>query len=515
MKNEHFTAGQGKTKQNSKPSGLAKAKQSSKPSSQSKAKQNSKSTAEPMSKHSGKSTPQPKSKSARLIALEVLVKVEQSGAYSNLQLNKALQEASLSRQDAALATEIVYGTISRKLTIDYWLASFVSKGIHKLQPWVHQLLRLSMYQLLWLDRIPAHAVVNEAVNIAKKKGHQGISSMVNGVLRNVIRQQDQLQLANIKLGNDAETLSVRYSFPKWMVERFLTCYGIETTEQILKSSNDAPNSSIRVNTMKTSVSELLHQLAEQGIEAEPSPLAPAGINVTHGGHLASLEAFTSGLFSLQDESSMLVAEVLAPKPGMAILDACAAPGGKSLHIGELMCGQGKLISNDLHEHKRQLIEAGAKRLGLSHIETLSGDAANLVHTLPAGSFDAVLLDAPCSGLGVIKRKPEIKWTKQEEDIIAIAGIQEQLLSAMSQLVKPGGVLVYSTCTIAQEENEEQIAKFLQKHEQFELDPNWPQAILQRLREQNIALDSFNGQLQLLPQHANSDGFFIARLKRKE
>lgn len=502
--NGNSTAGQTRAKQNSKSTGQSKAGHNGKPIGQSKSGHRSNSAA-----------PQPKSKSARLIALEVLVKVEQSGAYSNIQLNKALHDASLSRQDAALATEIVYGTISRKLTIDYWLATFVSKGIHKLQPWVHQLLRLSMYQLLWLDRIPEHAVVNEAVNIAKKKGHQGISSMVNGVLRNVIRQQNQLQLANINLQNDVETLSVRYSFPEWMVERWLDRYGVETTEHILKSSNAVPNSSIRVNTMKTSVTELIHQLAEIGIEAEPSPLAPAGINVTQGGHLASLEAFASGLFSLQDESSMLVAEVVAPKPGMTILDACAAPGGKSLHIGELMRGQGKLISNDLHEHKRQLIEAGAKRLGLSHIETLSGDAAKLAEALPSSSFDAVLLDAPCSGLGVIKRKPEIKWTKQESDITAIAHIQEQLLSAMSRLVKPGGVLVYSTCTIAQEENEEQIAKFLENHEQFELDPSWPQSILQRLREQGIVDDNFNGQLQLLPQHANSDGFFIARLKRRE
>lgn len=457
---------------------------------------------------------QPKAKSVRLTALEVLVKVEQSGAYSNLQLNKALQDAQLSRQDAALATELVYGTISRKLTIDYFLSKFVAKGLHKLQPWVHQLLRLSMYQLLWLDRIPEHAAVNEAVNIAKRKGHQGISSMVNGVLRNVLRNQHELDIKTIKLDGEAQTLSIRYSFPEWLVERWLKTYGFDVTEQILQSSNEPPHSSIRVNTMKTTVADTLQQLSDAGLKAEASAIAPSGINVFQGGHLASLEGFTSGNFSLQDESSMLVAEVLQPQPGMTVLDACAAPGGKSMHIGELMHGQGKLYSNDLHEHKRQLIEDQASRLGLSHIETMSGDATELASRLPHQSFDAILLDAPCSGFGVIRRKPEIKWTKENSDVAAIAALQSKLLRAVSDLVKPGGILVYSTCTIAQEENELQVEQFLQENPNFELDPNWPKPILSSLHKQSIIDEHFNGQLQLLPQHAGSDGFFIARLKRK-
>ncbi|MCR8656117.1 16S rRNA (cytosine(967)-C(5))-methyltransferase RsmB [Paenibacillus endoradicis] len=456
---------------------------------------------------------QPKPKSARLIALEVLVKVEEAGAYSNLQLNKTLQEQQLSRQDAALTTEIVYGTISRKLTIDYWLSKFVAKGLHKLQPWVHQLLRLSIYQLVWLDRIPPHAVVNEAVNIAKRKGHQGISSMVNGVLRSAIRGQADLVISGIHLPNKVEMLSVRYSFPEWLVKRWLDEYGFKTTEQILSSSNEVPHSSIRVNTMKATVAEVLQALESEGLNASVSPLAPAGINVHRGGHLAGLAGFASGQWSLQDESSMLVAEVLQPKPGMLVLDACAAPGGKSMHIGELMQGKGKLISNDLHEHKRQLIEDQAKRLGLTHIETMSGDAIALADRLQKQSFDAILLDAPCSGFGVIRRKPEIKWTKENSDVAAIATIQSKLLDAMSDLVKPGGTLVYSTCTIAKEENEMQIAQFLARNPQYKLDTGWPQPLLESLRSQGIIDDSFDGQLQLLPQYANSDGFFIARLVR--
>lgn len=456
---------------------------------------------------------QASARSARQVALDVLVKVEEAGAYSNLQLNRTLQSEQLSRADASLATELVYGTISRKLTIDYWLSQLVAKGLHKLQPWVHQLLRMSMYQLLWLDRIPAHAVVNEAVKIAKKKGHQGISGMVNGVLRNVLRKQDELKPELIALATEAETFSVRYSFPEWLVERWLNVYGAEVTEHILSASNESPHSSIRVNTMKTTPQAVIQELEAAGLQASLSPIAPAGINVEKGGHLAALSGFQQGDWSLQDESSMLVAEVLQPKPGMKVLDACAAPGGKSMHIGELMEGKGMLLSNDLHEHKRKLIEEQAARLGLQHIQTSSQDAVKLSETLEPQSFDAVLLDAPCSGFGVIRRKPEIKWTKQPEDVTDIAKIQAQLLDAMSGLVKPGGVLVYSTCTIAEEENEAQVASFLARHAEYSLDAQWPESLLNALQKRGIVHESFNGQLQLLPHHANSDGFYIARLKR--
>lgn len=454
-------------------------------------------------------------KSARLVALEVLVKVEEAEAFSNLQLNKTLQDAQLSRQDAALATEIVYGTISRKLTIDYILSKLVAKGLNKLQPWVLQLLRLSVYQIFWLDRIPSHAAVNEAVNIAKRKGHQGISGMVNGVLRNVLRNESTLAPDQLQLDNDVKGLSIRYSFPEWLVKRWIKQYGTEQAEQLLLASNMPPHSSIRVNQTKTTKLELQQKLLSQQVNTIDSQLAEDGLIVVEGGHLAKLDEFVQGLFSLQDESSMLVAEVLDPQPGMRVLDACAAPGGKSMHIAERMQGKGKLLSNDLHEHKAALIAQQAERLGLTNIEITSGDASLLANQLEAEAFDAILLDAPCSGFGVIKRKPEIKWTKQESDIKEIAFIQAKLLEAMSTLVKPGGVLVYSTCTIASEENEQQIDSFLAKHPQFRLDAHWPAATLARLKGIGLVDDSFNGQLQILPQHANSDGFFIARLVRAE
>lgn len=452
-----------------------------------------------------------KTPSARLVAMQVLVKIEEAGAFSNIQLNKSLQDAQLSRADAGLTTELVYGTISRKLTIDHILNSCVAKGVKKLQPWVHQLLRLSVYQLLWLDRIPAHAVVNEAVKIAKKKGHQGISGMVNGVLRTIIREQAKFEPATLTGKNEADTLSIRYSFPIWMVEHFIREYGMTTTEQLLASSNIAPHSSIRVNKLKTTTATLIDKLAKDDIVAKPSPLAEDGLIVEQGGHLAAHGLFKEGLFSMQDESSMLVAEVLDAKSGMRVLDACAAPGGKTMHIAERMQGKGTIYANDLYEHKAELIKQQAERLGLYNIEVSASDASLLDQKFEAESFDAILLDAPCSGLGVIKRKPEIKWTKQPEDITEIAQIQARLLQVVSKLVKVGGTLVYSTCTMAKAENEQQLQQFLAQNPQFKLDPNWDKALLARLKQQGVVDDSFQGYIQVLPQQANSDGFFIARL----
>ncbi|MHA6484591.1 16S rRNA (cytosine(967)-C(5))-methyltransferase RsmB [Paenibacillus sp. strain BS8-2] len=449
----------------------------------------------------------------RELALDILTKVAGSGAYSNLQLNRALQDAGLSRPDAALATELVYGTIGRQATLDYWLDRYVAKGVGKLQTWVHQLLRLSAYQLLYLDRIPAHAAVNEAVSIAKKRGHAGISGMVNGVLRSLDRNRAELTPSAIQLADPIATVALRHSYPEWLVRRWAGVYGVEGAEAICEAGNRPPHASIRVNPLQGNRAELLEQLHEVGLRAEPSALAPAGIVIEAGGNLADMDGFRTGRWSLQDESSMLVAEVVQPKAGMKVLDCCAAPGGKSAHMAELMEGKGKVWANDLHAHKRDLVVQQTERLKLRNVEAVTGDAATLAERFAQGSMDAVLLDAPCSGFGVIRRKPEIKWTKTEGDIAEIGAVQRKLLDSVCELVKPGGALVYSTCTIEREENERQIESFLQAHPEFVLDAEWSPALLKTLREANVIDDSFDGQLQLLPQHFGSDGFYIARMKR--
>ncbi|SDT42739.1 16S rRNA (cytosine967-C5)-methyltransferase [Paenibacillaceae bacterium GAS479] len=458
-------------------------------------------------------------RSARELALDALVRVSRDGAYSNLQLNAALQEAGLSRADAGLATELVYGTLQRRLTLDHWLQQFIAKGFAKLEPWVLSLLRMSLYQLVYLDRVPAHAAVNEAVNIGRRRGHAGIASMLNGVLRNAVRQLPQLK-AETFAGetNEVRRLSLRHSYPEWLVGRWISAYGVETAEAMMESGNEPPRSSLRINRLRTSPQQALSQLQQAGLDARLSDAAPwAGVVVARGGNLVGTDGYTEGLWSIQDESSMIVAAAADPRPGFRVLDCCAAPGGKSAHMAELMEGKGEIIANDLHPHKKALVESQAARLGLNNIRAVSGDAAELTEHFAPASFDLVLLDAPCSGLGVIRRKPEIKWTKTSDDIAAIAAIQERLLDSASGLVKPGGTLLYSTCTIAEEENGKQIADFLAKHPDFSLDPEgWPAEVLEPLRlagVESTAADRFDGALQLLPQHFGSDGFYIARLKR--
>ncbi|MEX2460931.1 MAG: 16S rRNA (cytosine(967)-C(5))-methyltransferase RsmB [Paenibacillaceae bacterium] len=444
--------------------------------------------------------------SAREVALEILTRVEQDKSYSNLLLNQMLQKHSLERVDAGLVTEIVYGTIQHLNTIDYYLNRFVAKGVQKLEPWVRALLRLSLYQVVYLERIPPHAIVNEAVNLAKKKGHQGISGMINGVMRNVIRQKEQLAIpSDLPF---VERIALQYSHPKWMVARWMKQFGEETTVRICEANNTSPKTSARVNTMKHTQAEMLAILQQESVEAKPSELAPNGIIVEQGGNLAYTRWFIDGSITIQDESSMLVAEAVDPQPGMRVLDCCAAPGGKTTHLAEKMQDTGSVIASDIHEHKIALIRDQANRLKLRSIETVFCDALDLSKHYPAESFDCILLDAPCSGLGVIRRKPDLKWSKQELEISAITLVQNQLLNAVHVLLKPGGVLVYSTCTMEYTENQGMIAQFLQQHPQFTLE-TFPSKQLREIHPKS----STAGMLQILPDQYGSDGFFIARMRK--
>ncbi|MDP4096819.1 16S rRNA (cytosine(967)-C(5))-methyltransferase RsmB [Paenibacillus sp. P96] len=454
----------------------------------------------------GAKTGGPRQMSAREVALNILAGIEQEGAYSNLELNKSLQQARLSSADAGLVTELVYGTTARRNTLDYFLNRFVQKGAAKLQPWVRSLLRMSAYQIVYLDRIPDHAVVSEAVNLAKRRGHQGISGMVNGVLRSMLREPEKLLLPDNL--SAVERIALEHSHPEWLVKRWIAQYGEETAEAICRANNEPPAVSVRVNTTMTSRERLLEEMKAEGMDAIPSDVSMYGIIVRSGGNLALTSWYRDGLLSVQDESSMLVAEAVAPTPGMLVLDCCAAPGGKTAHMGEIMKDRGRIIANDLHPHKKNLIQEQAGRLGLECIETVIGDAAELPDRYPAASFDRILLDAPCSGLGVIRRKPDLRWSKSLEDIEAIADLQSKLLDRVSGLLKPGGLLVYSTCTIEPTENEGQIERFLKDHPDFK-----------RVEEQGTVWSGVaeglneHGVLQILPQHFHSDGFYIARLQR--
>nr|WP_225445449.1 16S rRNA (cytosine(967)-C(5))-methyltransferase RsmB [Paenibacillus arenosi] len=465
-------------------------------------------------KQGGNHAPRPRRKTAREVALDVLVMVDKHRSYSNLQLNAALQEAELERVDAGLATELVYGTIQRLNTIDGVLQLKIAKGIDKLKHWMRNLLRMSLYQLHYLDRVPSHAAVNEAVAIAKRRGQQAMGGFVNGVLRAVMREPE---LWNAPHPDDAvKRIAWTHSHPEWLVSRWVEAYGVDAVRSMCEANNTAPHASGRVNRIRSTRDELLEDLRANGIDAEPSSLSQDGIVAHQAGNFAFTSAYREGKLSVQDESSMLVVEAVRPQPGMRIVDCCAAPGGKSMHIAERMDNRGELISNDVHAHKVKLIEEQAARLGLSCIRAINHDAAELSQHLPEQSFDVVLLDAPCTGFGVIRRKPDLKWTKTDSDVAAIAALQARLIREAAKLVKPGGRLVYSTCTIEHEENEDVIQAFVEEaslEQQWSMDDTWKLAL--DSSKLGAALKrSSAGMLQVLPHDADSDGFFIACLQKQ-
>ncbi|MGG3842423.1 16S rRNA (cytosine(967)-C(5))-methyltransferase RsmB [Anoxybacillus kestanbolensis] len=441
-------------------------------------------------------------KNVRNLALDVLIDIEKKRAYSNLSLHHVIETNELSAQDVALLTELVYGTVQRRDTLDYYLQPFV-KG--KIEPWVRLLLRLSLYQMVYLDRIPDRAVLFEAVEIAKRRGHRGIASLVNGVLRSIQRQGlrsfDEIQ-------DDLERLAIATSHPLWLVRRWVEQFGLDATKRMCEANVFPPEQTARVNTTKATVSDVIAELKKEGIEAVPSTVVDVGVKMVKG-NAAKTKAFQNGLLTIQDESSMLVAYALSPNETDVVLDCCAAPGGKTTHIAERMNNRGRIVALDIHDHKVKLIEQQAKRLGLSNIEAKQLDSRQAHTQFAAETFDRILVDAPCSGLGVIRRKPEIKYAKNEKDIAQLAEIQLNILRAVAPLLKRGGTLVYSTCTVDREENERVIAKFLDEHPQYERD----QTLALRLPS-SVAPYVHDGMLQLLPHHVFSDGFFIATLKKK-
>ncbi|PDO11729.1 MAG: 16S rRNA (cytosine(967)-C(5))-methyltransferase [Candidatus Reconcilbacillus cellulovorans] len=444
--------------------------------------------------------------SARELALDILVRVTAHGAYSQLLLNERLRSGCLSAEDAALVTELVYGTLKRQNTLDFFLDLFLKRKDVRMEVWVRPLLRMSAYQLLFLEKIPDYAAVSEAVAIAKRRGHAGVASLVNAVLRNMARNRGRCVIPDgLPL---PERLALVHSHPVWMVNRWVRRFGLEIAERMLAANNEKPRFALRVNPLRVTREALVAELRDAGYDAAASVLAPEGVVVSGGaGGLVASRWHEDGLMTVQDESSMLVAAVVDPQPGMRVLDACAAPGGKATHLAERMADRGEVWACDVHEGKIGLIRRQAERLGLRTIHAFCADARRLAEAGLPESFDRVLLDAPCSGLGVLRRKPEARWRKTEDQIRELSVLQAELLDSVCRFVRPGGLLVYSTCTIEPEENEDQIRAFLSRHPDFELDP-FPAGVLPG-RE-----DARRGMALILPHEYGSDGFFIARLRRR-
>lgn len=437
-------------------------------------------------------------------ALLILDSIEKNQSYSNLLLNNVIKKNHIDRKDIGLLTELTYGTLQRRMTLDYYLEPFLHKT-RKLEPWVKQLLRLTLYQMVYLDKIPDRAAIFEAVEIAKRKGHKGIAGMVNGVLRSIQREG----LPSLEaIENRNERLAMETSHPLWLVERWVKQLGFEKAKEMCEMNLTAPLQTARVNLTKASRESCIKMLLDEGFEVEESPIIPEAIKSLKG-NLANSNAFKEGYITIQDESSMLVGYALGIEKDEKILDACAAPGGKSTHIAEKLQNSGQVISLDLHDHKVKLISNNAERLGLSNIQTKALDSRSAGEHFEENSFDRILLDAPCSGLGVMRRKPDMKYTKKEEDITNLHHIQLQLLDSVTPLLKKGGILVYSTCTVDDEENDRVIETFLGKNKEFEGDLSFAERLPKAI--QPLCKDY---SLQVLPQDFGSDGFYIAVLRKK-
>lgn len=386
-------------------------------------------------------------KTPRETALLILCKTEYEGAYPNLELKKMPRD--MDRRDKALVTSLVYGVISKKLTLDYVIKSLSRIKLKKLSKYIHQILRLGIYQIMFMDKIPDGAAVNESVKLAKRYGHAASAGYVNGILRAVAR-------GGIEYPKDGiQRLSVMYSFPEWLCERWTEEFGFDFAEELMKALDGEPRLTLRPNWLKTTPEELARLLSEKGTEAEVCGNAVVCGSLDVGGD----ELYKRGMYTVQDRAAMAAVETLAPEPGDNVIDMCAAPGGKTTYMAELMKNTGTITAFDIHEHKIRLIEENAKRLGISIIKARAADALVNDRAL-SETADKILCDVPCSGLGILRRKPDIKWNRSPDD--SFREVQLGILSNAAGYLKPGGQLVYSTCTVERSENEEITDAFLER-----------------------------------------------------
>lgn len=437
---------------------------------------------------------------SRKLAVDVLEQVLNNKAYSNIALGNVLNKADINSKDKGLITEIVYGTIKYKYTLDKIIQSFLKQNISKLDSYVLNILRCTLYQIIYLDKVPSFAAVDEGVEITKKHVSIGASKLVNGVLRNYLRSKDNKYFNE---NDDLERLCFNYSFEKWMVDLFIHQYGSKTAEKILIGSNAVPYVTVRVNSIKASYEEAFQSLESNGYNLLEGTICPEAINIVKGKNVEENPLFQNGLITVQDESAMLVAPTLSAEENQTVLDMCSAPGGKTTHISEIMNNTGTVKAFDIHEKKLTLIKSNAARLGINNIVCQVLDASKLDENL-VNSADRILVDAPCSGLGIIRKKPEIKWEKSTKQLNSIVDIQKKILSNAAKYIKQNGIIVYSTCTLNKKENEENINWFISQFPQFKIEPLFWGNL------ENIIYHK-EGYATILPNEA-MDGFFICKLR---
>jgi 16S rRNA (cytosine967-C5)-methyltransferase len=427
----------------------------------------------------------------RELALDCLIEVMEKDRYSHLVLRGVLDKyAYLEKQERAFLTRLVEGTIERTVELDYILDIYSGVKVKKMKPFIRNLLRMSVYQLRHMDSVPDSAVCNEAVKLAKKRGFSKLSGFVNGVLRSIVREPERIVFPDRKKDITA-VLSVAYSMPEWIVKQWLTAFGEEKTERILQAFSKEYHLTVRTNLNRTTPEKLADELRAQGMDVNISERLPYALEISGYDRLSAIPQFLAGDFYVQDVSSMMVAEWADVKAGDNVIDVCAAPGGKSTHIAELLKGTGHVMARDLTEEKVALIQENISRHGLSNMEAEVRDAT-IFDENSREKADVLICDLPCSGLGVLGRKTDIRYKMTPEKQEELVKLQRQILHTVFSYVRQGGTLLYSTCTIHRGENEENVEWFLKEHPEFELE---------RMQ-------------QLLPGENGQDGFFLAKMKRK-
>lgn len=444
---------------------------------------------------------------ARELALNILYEVMEKGAYANLCLENKLRNTQLSLNDRNLVTEIVNGSVRMIKHLDWVLNLFLQKPIEKQNPWLRNVLRISAYQILFMERIPDYAVVNDAVELCRRKSNPKLAAVCNGVLRNLLRKQGEYEYPP---ADSIEYLAVYYSQPDWLVEKWVDEFGCATTEAMLSYLNQRVQVSLRHNSIMVDRKQVLQELAAEGIRAAASPIIPWSIRVESlHKSLEELKGFQKGHFYIQNEAAMLAGAIVDPQPGEKVLDLCCGVGGKATHFAEIMHNQGRIEAIDLYGHKIKLLQSNCQRLGITIVAAYQKDILQLN---PEQSWPRVFLDAPCSGLGVLNRRSDSRWRKEPAEITKLSELQKNLLIVAGQAVAADGVLVYSTCTVNHEENEAVVNDFLMANPDFKLESIDRQIDFFPLDQTDLQA-ARQGFLTLLPGKYGTDGMFYARMRR--
>lgn len=444
----------------------------------------------------------------REMALEILLETEKNGAYPNVLLKQTLDKyLYMEKQGRAFLTRLVEGTVERKITLDYYIDSVSKTPVKKMKPVIRCIMRMAAYQILYMDGVPESAACNEAVKLAAKKGFSTLKGFVNGVLRSLARRKNEIVLPDEEK-NPIRALSVRYSVPEWIVEKLLTDYGTQATKNMLEALyENVGTTTIRVNNSKISTEECKKILEKEGVHVQAAPYVENALELSGYDSLVFLESFQKGFFQVQDVSSMLVGLAAAPKPGDMVIDVCAAPGGKSLHVADLLNGTGHVQARDLTDYKISLIEENIERCGFTNITAKRADAC-ILDEGARETADIVIADLPCSGLGVLKKKSDIKYRMTQEQIDELVKLQRVILKNAAAYVKKGGTLIYSTCSVAVEENETQAAWILENL------PLEPVSLEGCISGELLKNTPEKGYVQLLPGREKTDGFFLAKFVKK-